>query len=418
MQTALDEARAFAADILYATPQMIDALTLAAAASHLMDQWDTVPRLLFTSDEGESGKTTAMDVFGYLANKTWNATRATSYALRSKFTEPEPPTILMDEISRIFGMSGLNGRQTETAVLAQDGYRRKATISMSVNRMALDMPAFCMLAMAGLKNAVPGDVRTRCITFPMKKIPENVWLPLNSEDPDTEALAMQVRDALHQQIRALGKTVKELKRSWRPPHPKMKARKAQIWSPLWLVAKAVGGDWPDRCLDAFRALALDAAEKPVLTPKQQMLRDVAMAFIDSGKEALPNREIRSYLLNLADSPLWSRLSDDGLAKQMAQALGPHHNITFAQGRARGYYARPIVDAWRKLEVELERTTTEEQPPNQYEGFFDDPVVEAEIVEDLDDDPSNVQPVQPVQPESVPHAWPMGPPPPIPIEQLV
>ena len=161
----LDDARDFAASILYATDEMLDALTLACAVSHTLDSFSTVPELLFTSLEKESGKTTGEDIVQMLANNGWTAD-PTSYALRAKFNEPEKPTLIIDEVSDIFGRSGLRGGGNQLGKILRICYRRTASLSMAVDRVAEEVSCYTMAVMAGLKTAVPDDIRSRCDHLP------------------------------------------------------------------------------------------------------------------------------------------------------------------------------------------------------------------------------------------------------------
>lgn len=366
----LDAARANAADIVYMPHTHLDAIALMAAASSAMDVLRTVPRGLITAPEKESGKTTALDVISGLSYNTWWAD-STQYALRAKFNEPEPPFLIIDEISTIFGTSGLNGANNQLGRILREGYRRSAQISMAVNRMAEDVPAFCFAAFAGLKNAVPQDVRSRCIVWNMRPIPEGTTLPLNSTDPDTEALLAATAAALHQWVRSKvdDGTIKDILRSYSPPHPKFRSRRAQIWEPLYAIAKAVSPEWEVRAIDAFKAMALDASEKPVLLPEQMMLQDAAAAFQDSRRTWLFASDILAYLRALPDAQLWQDLSNRRMELLMTRALGPATPRTVGSRRARGYEARPIINAWRRLDAHLSPAPTRD--PALDESIFDE-----------------------------------------------
>jgi hypothetical protein len=365
---ALDAARGFTGEILYAPPPHLDALTLAVAASHVLRSFDTVPRLLFTSPAGQSGKSTALDVIRLLAMSPWSSTGATSYALRARFNEVDPPFIMCDEVSTIFGTSGLRGQSNPIGLIARDGYRRTATLSLSADRTAVDVSVFCFLAMAGLKTAVPADIRTRCIVFPMTPVPRSVTLPRASTDPDTEGEAQSYRMNLHNYAGALASRIADLKRSFTPPHPLFRDRRAQIWTPLMLMAMASdqfeaerreelglpareGPGWAQRCLTAFKALALDASDLPALLPAQMMLRDVAAIFRDSGETRMFARDIL-ILLRDSGEELWDTLSDRRMEMLMTEALGTSDTFTMNGRRARGFQAAPVLRMWERLEALL------------------------------------------------------------------
>ena len=365
---ALDATRNFAAEILYAPHPQLDALTLAIAASHALEAFDTVPRLLFTSPAGQSGKSTALDVIRLLGSNPWSSTGATSYALRAKFNEPETPFLIADEISDVFGASGRRGSGNQIALVARDGYRRTATLSLAVDRSAEDVSSFCFLAMAGLKTAVPPDIRTRCIVWALTPVPGSVRMPRASTDPDTENEAESYASALHSYVRSLIPRIRELKRSFASPHPLFRDRREQIWISLMLTALAAdeheaarraelgiapreGASWAARCLTAFKTMALDASDLPALLPAQMMLRDVAGIFRDSGARRMFAKDILSLLRDSGED-LWDTLTDRRMENLMTEALGPSESYTENARRARGFYAAPVLSAWDKLEIML------------------------------------------------------------------
>jgi hypothetical protein len=369
-ETPLDASHRLTAEILYAPNPHLDALVLVCASSHALDVFDTVPRTLFTSPNGQSGKSTALDIIMLLGNNPWKSTGATSFALRAKFNEPERPFVVADEISDVFGTSGRGGgRNNPIALIARDGYRRTATLSLAVDRSAEDVSSFCFLAMAGLKTAVPADIRTRCIVFPMAPKPSGIKMARESTDTDTEEEAKSYRESLHSYVRSLIPRIKRIKRSFVSPHPLFTDRKQQVWISLMLVAMASdeyeterreelglppreGPSWTSRCLTAFKALALDASDMPALLPAQKMLRDVAALFISTGADKLFASDILDMLRDESGEPLWDNLTDRRMALLMTEALGESQVFTISGRRARGFHAKPAVQAWDKMEESL------------------------------------------------------------------
>jgi Protein of unknown function (DUF3631) len=370
----LDSAREFVGKILYAPPYALDALTLFCASSHALDAWDTVPRSLAVAPKGQAGKSTLMNIIRMLGQNTWSATGATSFALRSKFNEPVPPLVLIDEVSNVFGNSGMVNSNSQIALIARDGYTSFATLSLSVGRVTEDVSSFCYMAMAGLKIAVPADIRSRCIVFNMRPRPESYRLEYQSTDPDTRAIGVTFNRSLHQWVRNNLKQIKQIKRTFRSPHAKFSDRLAEIWTPLYVTALAAGGDWPERCMTAFKAMALDASDQPVLLPEQAMLRDAAEAVQFYGKDKVFASEILVYLrehLHSEDESgsLWDTLKDRAIAKIMTAALGPTQVIRQGQQVGRGYEAAPILAAWRELDAKLTAEQAPPPAPDEYDEMF-------------------------------------------------
>ena len=409
----LDEAREFAAKILWAPDYMLDALTLIAAASHTLDSWNTVPRVLASAPTGLAGKTTLLNTLRLLAQNTWSATGATSYALKSKFTDREPPFPVVEEAQDFFGTSGRNGAGNPIGLVARDCYQRTATVSISNNRTSEDIPAFCFMAMGGRRNAVPADIYSRCIDFKMRRVPESVTLEFDSLDPDTEAEAVMVRAVLHSYMRSmLAPEIKKLQRRYTSPHPKFRDRLKQIWGPVYLTARAADAveaqryelacqlaeetgtempeppalDWAQRALTAFKAMALDASDLPALMPAQAMLRDAASYIrnLTPSPEFVAAADLRDWLRDNTDEQLWSSLTDRRLAILMVEGLGPNTVRARADDpthKARGWGTREVLARWDALERALTPPAAAE-PDEDESSLFDDLDTEATEVAEV------------------------------------
>ncbi len=86
--------------------------TLWIAHTHLMEAWESTPRLAFLSPEPASGKTRALEITETLVPRPVEAVNATPAYLFRKVSDPEGlPTILFDEIDTVFG----RGRENVTS---------------------------------------------------------------------------------------------------------------------------------------------------------------------------------------------------------------------------------------------------------------------------------------------------------------
>lgn len=346
MSKPLNDAREFAASVLYAPPAHLDALTLACAVTHVTDAFDTVPRVLFTSANPQSGKSTALDVFAMLSHNSWRATGATSFALRAKFNASERPTLLLDEISKVFGASGRNGNGSEIARIACDGYRRTATLPMSNGRMSEDVSAFCVMALAGLGNAAPEDVRQRSVVFPMQSKPAGITLR-SSVGRDVEIvgkyIATDLRAWTRANVDAIARTYVNLPRT----HVKLTDRRRQVWGSLFAIAEIAGDDWPARCLAAFKELALDAPGRP--TDRRALILTDACSLIEAEKLTfLSARALLAHVAGLSDEIY--RLSDVALFREFTAALG-ETSVTKVDGQpTRGWVAADVTLALKALQA--------------------------------------------------------------------
>lgn len=346
----------FVDQLVYAPDEYKRALVMMLAVSHVRDYFTTVPHLLATAEKPASGKTTiAADIPGLLAFNPYKIGKLTTEpALRNKYLERVRPNPVADDIGKIFGDNGTNGRSSLIYALLIDCYRKDGVVSVSRNGGTQDLPSFGMAFMNGLKNAVPGDLFTRAIWYQMHEAPEG----------------LQLRDALEDSVRADAEILKEALHSWagsrgeqmrgfmRGPvrfiHPKLEKRKRQIWGPLFAAAAAAGGDWPRWIYDAFVMIALDASEKPVLVPEQFTLLDTADLIMARGLEhvfladlmrLLRDKPTGDYYRKAEDSHLTQNILPAGLGKAVPLVGTVLTGDNAGQyGRAKGWEAAPILRA--------------------------------------------------------------------------
>jgi hypothetical protein len=89
--------------IAYPSEHAQIAHTLWIAHTHLMDAWDSTPRIAFLSPEPGSGKTRCLEITQLLVpNGIENVNMSTAYLFRRIGAEVGLPTLLIDEIDALF----------------------------------------------------------------------------------------------------------------------------------------------------------------------------------------------------------------------------------------------------------------------------------------------------------------------------
>lgn len=282
MTNIMDETYTALADHIAASDAQLTAMTGYAFATHAISYGVTFPRMLFTSVTAESGKTHAMLRVADLSATPMD-TSGTSYAFQSGLmaatNEPEKdtPTLYRDEISDVFGQSGMSGNNNPIAEILRKGYKRGATRSASVNRVKVEYNIFTPFLMTGLRTAVPTDIRTRCIVISMEPGTPRKYFDVRESEPYFKAL----QSAISTHVK--GKRDEITRFRARGLHPKLTNRKLEVWEPLLAVAYAVGGEqWLTRMVRAFAELSLDERDTPALTPRQMITRDAASAAQNAG----------------------------------------------------------------------------------------------------------------------------------------
>lgn len=168
----LDDLSAFLARfVAYPSSHALDAHTLWIVHTHLMDKWESTPRLAFLSPEPGSGKTRALELTETLVPRPLQSINTTVAALFRNISDPDgSPTMLFDEIDTIFGPRAKEHEDLRALINA--GHRRGAIIHRCVLKgktiETVKFPAYCAIALAGL-GQLPDTILTRSIVIRMRR---------------------------------------------------------------------------------------------------------------------------------------------------------------------------------------------------------------------------------------------------------
>ncbi|MBN0974258.1 MULTISPECIES: DUF3631 domain-containing protein [unclassified Gordonia (in: high G+C Gram-positive bacteria)] len=224
------------------------AAVLWALHTHVVECFDTTPRLFLDSAVPGSGKSRVLELLEHLVRDPLNSFSASPAAL-IRSIDAGARTILMDEIDTLYVKSA--GTEDITAVV-NAGYKRGAMVPRCVGQgmdiEVVELSAFAPMALAGLHANVPDAVRSRSIHFRMRKrIPATE--PLDRyRRKDAEAEAAPMRAKLTQWSES---TVTDALADARPDLPDgVEDRPAEVWEPLIAVADTIGGQWPTRAREA------------------------------------------------------------------------------------------------------------------------------------------------------------------------
>jgi len=337
---------------------------LWVAHAHLMDAWESTPRLAFLSPEPSSGKTRALEISELLVPNGVEAINVTPAYLFRKVGDEENglPTILYDEIDTIFGPKAKENE--EIRGLLNAGHRRGAVTGRCVvhgKRVEPEeIPAYCAVALAGL-GWLPDTILARSVIVRMRRrAPGEGITPFRRRVHGAEGHELQVRLAVW------AARVVDAMAAARPEMPPgIEDRDADVWEPLLAIADAAAGEWPKRARDAARILVL-AAKEVELSLGIRLLADLKTVFDADMSTALPTEIILSHLIALPESP-WGDLkgkpiTDRSLASRLRQYGVKSKVIRIGDRTPRGYTRGDLYDAWIRYLPALSRV--EAQQPQQ------------------------------------------------------
>ena len=344
----LDNVHAFLGRfIIYPSNEAHDAHVLWIAHTHVMDAWESTPRIAFLSPEPASGKTRALEVAELLVPNAVEAVNVSpAYLFRKVGGEDGPPTILFDEIDTVFGPKAKE--HEEIRALLNSGHRRGAVTGRCVVRGKIveteEISSYAAVALAGL-GWLPDTILSRSIIIRMRR-----RAPLESVIPFRRRVYADEGHKLRHRLAAWAATATEDMTTARPEMPAgVEDRNADVWEAPLAIADAAGGDWPERARVAAVTLVAAAAERePSLGIK--LLADLRDIF--GRVEQMATAMILERLHALPESP-WNhlkgkQLNDRGLAYRLREYGVKSRTINLGgDHRAKGYAPADLHDVWER-----------------------------------------------------------------------
>ncbi|MEU5190632.1 DUF3631 domain-containing protein [Streptomyces klenkii] len=330
------------------------AVALWDAHAHLLDCFDSTPRIAFLSPEPGSGKSRALEVVETLVPRPMLAVNARAAALFRSVSDPAGrPTILYDEIDTVFGPKA--GDNEELRGFLNAGHRRSGVTYRCIgdggNQTVQEFPSYSAVAVAGL-GSLPDTILTRSVIIRMRRRARN-----EKVEPFRARVHEQQGNALRERLATWAKSVQDrVAGAWPEMPDGVTDRPADVWEPLLAVADAIGGDWPQRAREACVTLvkAAQVNDKGSLGIRLLTdLRDHVMVGIDR----LPTVAILDRLNALDDAP-WADLNGRPLdARRLSRMLGEYvtadgqpiasRNIKTAGSVLKGFYTEDLWDAWAR-----------------------------------------------------------------------
>ena len=315
------------------------------AHTHLMDKWESTPRIAFLSPEPGSGKTRALEITETIVPRPVEAINATPAYLFRKVSDPVGlPTILFDEIDTVFGPRAREHEEIRGVINA--GHRRGAMAGRCVLKGKTveteELPAFCAVAMAGLGN-LPDSILSRSVIIRMRR-----RAPSEKITPYRRRLHRPEGNWLRDRLAAWADHIKGTLNSFPLMPEGIEDRNADVWESLLCIADAAGGHWPDRARVAAVALVA-AARGDRGSLGIRLLGDLRTIF--AGHDAHSTVDILSALVNLDESP-WSDLKGKPLdSRRLANFLHPYNikskTVRIGNQTPRGYSKESLWDAWER-----------------------------------------------------------------------
>ena len=314
--------------------------------THLMDAWDSTPRIAFLSPEPGSGKSRALEACELLVPRPINAVNVTVAYLFRKVGDEENgrPTILYDEVDTVFNKAGDN---EDIRGLLNAGHRQHSVVGRCVvhgKRIETEeTPAYCAVALAGLGD-MPDTILTRSVVVRMRR-----RAPSERIEPYRRRDVQQTADKLRERIASWAASVFDEVQAARPSFPDGVAdRDADVWEALLAVADAAGDGWPERARKAAEAM-VKASKASTPSLGVRLLGDMRKVFRNADK--LHTETILKALHAMDEAP-WCDLRGKPIdARGLAARLKPYgvgsKQVRVGGLSSKGYESADLADAWSR-----------------------------------------------------------------------
>jgi hypothetical protein len=206
--------------------------TLWVGHTHLIDAFDNTPRLHLVSAEKRCGKTKLLNVTELLVHKPESLVNPSPASLYT-FIELEKPTLLIDEVDRLFSKKDTS----DITGIINSGFQRGAIVSRVVlepKRTIERFNVFGPMLLAGIdKHNMPDTIADRSIQIRLKrktKGEEREPFRFSVNGAEGRSLRSKIEDWANSVLEAAKK-----KKNLRMPDG-IEDRNADVWEPLFIMA--------------------------------------------------------------------------------------------------------------------------------------------------------------------------------------
>lgn len=338
--------------IVFPNDHCFTAAALWVVHTHLLDHFDTTPRLAVLSPEPGSGKTRVQEVIELLVPDpmaTFNVSAAVLYRSMSEDDDGNSrrPTVLLDEADTIFGPRASKEHEDLRGFI-NSGYRRGAMAqrcAMHGKRVVIEtFPSFAAVCIAGLDD-LPDTIMTRSVVIRMQR-----RAPGEQVESFRRRLIEPVGHELRERISTWTSTL-DLSQSFPDLPVGVEDRNADCWEPLVAIADAAGGDWSKRARQAathFVEVGKDNSQSLNI----RLLHDLKLVFDQVKEDHIPTTVVLEKLHALDEAP-WADLRGGqpldarGLSRRLHKYQVKPTVVRVGDKTHRGYRREDLHDIWNR-----------------------------------------------------------------------
>ena len=284
-------------------------IVLWIASTYVYDAFNIYPKLGVISPEKRCGKTTLLTILEAFSCKVLLSANVTPSSI-FRVVEKTKPTFLIDEADTFIA-----GRNDELIGIINSGHTKRTASVIRIEGKDFTPKKFSTwspMAFASIKG-LSGTIMDRSIVIQLRRrtrtetvvrIPVDFW-------EDSELIRQKL-------VRWGLDNFNDLKANHIEPPVIQNDRAIDNWLPLFTIAHAVGGEWPEKVNASYLILNNQEDEE---SPAVMLLRDIQFIFHDRNCDRIHSVDLVRYLVDMEERPWceWKRgnpMTANSLAKQL------------------------------------------------------------------------------------------------------
>ena len=285
-------------------------IVLWIVSTYVYDAFNVYPKLGVISPEKRCGKTTLLIILEAFSCKVLLSANVTPSSI-FRVVEKTKPTFLIDEADTFIA-----GRNDELIGIINSGHTKRTASVVRIEGKDFTPKKFSTwspMAFASIKG-LAGTIMDRSIVIQLRRrtmaetvarIPVDFW-------EDSELIRQKL-------VRWGLDNFNDLKANHIEPPIIQNDRAISNWLPLFTIAHAVGGEWPEKVNASYLLLNNQEDEE---SPAVMLLHDIQFIFDDRDCERIHSVDLVRYLVDMEERPWceWKRgnpMTANSLAKQLA-----------------------------------------------------------------------------------------------------
>jgi len=314
----------------------------------------------------DCGKTQLLEVAERVVPRSVLASDFTA-AVLARTIEEEQPTLLIDE----FDQTQDGDKDLLCAVMKtlNSGYKKSGKrIVLEPTRSGgwqrKSFSTFCPKILAGI-SSLPPHIKSRSIPINMERLAPGDHV----SDPEEWVIEPQAAKLKARAETWAAQHLEELTRARPDSPPSLRNRQREIARPLFAIADAIGGEWPERIRAAVVRLFAGRDQAPAEDVKTELLADINAVFDDGEKDRISSRDLVEALVRMEDRPwaTWGKtqkgLNQNQLGRLVRDFKIYPATVRLEDGRTlKGYKREWFKPVWdRYTPFPRNQTVTPSQP---------------------------------------------------------